>query len=317
MMGFVHCAPPGSIPANIGQPCRMSVAIVDSSRYGFLRIQAISWKSSRMVTAFDETQDRPAYCAGRFYPDDATELRRAVDHYIADGRTSGSEETPKGVIAPHAGYVFSGPIAGSAYRAISPEVVAKTRRVLLIGPSHFIRFEGVAIAPHRGFQTPLGRVQVDEAARASLDSLSFVHAAEAPHQGEHSLEVHVPFVQRVFGDVTLIPLVVGDASPEEIGAIFDACGRDDETFWVISSDLSHFEPQQSATLHDNATADKIESLLGDEIGPYDACGYQSIRGLLTDCQRFDRRVQRVDLRTSADTSGDPQRVVGYGAWTFG
>ncbi len=269
-----------------------------------------------MVTVSTSPHDRPADCAGRFYPADQSELARTVDRFVSDGRGTAAGSNAKAIIAPHAGYIYSGPVAGSAYRAIPSEVIARTQRVLLIGPSHFVRFAGVAMAPHTGFQTPLGRIPVDPASRTALESLDSVRTLEKPHKGEHSLEVHLPFIQRVFGDVRVIPLIVGEASVDDIATLLETVGGGDETFWVISSDLSHFEPHESAVRHDTATAEEIESLRGDALGPYDACGHRSIRGLLQSCRHANRRARRLDLRTSADTAGDPQRVVGYGAWIF-
>ena len=236
--------------------------------------------------------------AGRFYPSDAAELRAMVRDFIG-------QPTPRAVralIAPHAGYVYSGPIAGSAYRLLDTHF----RRVLLLGPAHFYPLSGIATHSADSFATPLGSVPVERSV-ATLD---------AAFENEHSLEVHLPFLQETLGEFTIVPLLVGDATPEQVATAIEQAGIDDDTLIVVSSDLTHFLDYETARNHDRNTANNIESLRYEEIGPFEACGCRSIAGLLEVARRRDWSVETLDLRNSGDTEGDRDRVVGYGAFVL-
>ena len=251
--------------------------------------------------------------AGQFYPGDPDELRAMVDALLAGGR--GSSPAPKVLIAPHAGYVYSGPIAGSAFKALEP-VRATIRRVVVAGPTHRIPFRGIALSAARVFRTPLGDVRVDEAATARIAALPGVTAFEPAHQQEHSVEVHLPFLQRALDDFAIVPLVTGDASTEEVAAVFDALWGGAETLFSISTDLSHYLPYTQACQIDAATADAIEHLAPERIGPRDACGAVPLRAILAVARSRKRSVARLDLRNSGDTAGPREDVVGYGAWSI-
>lgn len=256
---------------------------------------------------------RPAAHAGRFYPEDPGELRREVNALLAAaGQPKGP--VPKALIAPHAGYCYSGPIAASAYAELAPhrEVV---RRVVLLGPSHFARFRGVAASGMGAFATPLGRVPLDQAAIQRISALPGVHIADGPHAPEHCLEVHLPFLQTVLSDFQLVPLLVGEADEEEVGHVIEALWGGTETRVVVSSDLSHYHDSATARALDEVTARAIETLRGEALDGNDACGFEPIRGLLYVARHRGLRCQRLDLRNSGDTAGSFQRVVGYGAFT--
>jgi len=239
--------------------------------------------------------------AGTFYPEDPDSLRAAVDEYLAAAQP---QRTARAIIAPHAGYVYSGAIAGTAYRAAEPGI----RRVLLLGPAHFDPLRGMATHSADTFATPLGNVAVDIAARdrlgAPVNDDAFVR--------EHSLEVHLPFLQCVLGEFTVVPVLVGETEPADVADALERAGINDETLIVISSDLSHFLDYETARERDRATATRIEA--GEPVGPYDACGCRSIAALHEVARRHGWSITLLDLRNSGDTAGDRQRVVGYGAF---
>jgi hypothetical protein len=237
-----------------------------------------------------------------FYPGEPAELRRMIDGFLAEAKPG---LHPKAIIAPHAGYVYSGPIAASVYKRINPEDVS---RAVLIGPSHRVAFRGLAASSAPAWRTPLGEVSV---ARPN-----FVQISDAAHAQEHSLEVQVPFLQTVLGDFTLLPLVAGEASAAEVAEVLEKCWGGPETLIVISSDLSHYESYKTAREMDTAAAKAILAL--DERGlEYDnACGLVPICGLLHLAKQKKMRAELVDLRSSGDTAGSRDQVVGYGAFAF-
>lgn len=255
---------------------------------------------------------RPAV-AGTFYPGDAARLRGLVDDLLAGAGTS-AEEPVKAVIAPHAGYVYSGPVAACAFATLRV-VAERIRRVVVIGPAHFVRVRGVAVPTAEAFRTPLGDVPLDRAAIATIQGLAQVQLADAPHAPEHALEVELPFLQAILGDFTLVPLVVGESSPMEIAEVLARLWGGDETLIVVSSDLSHYHDHATARRLDAATAAAIEAL-DPRLGPDDACGHLPISGLLIEARRRRLEATRLDLRSSGDTAGPRDRVVGYGAWAF-
>lgn len=240
--------------------------------------------------------------AGMFYPADPGELHRMIEGFLAEAKPGAH---PKAIIAPHAGYVYSGPIAASVYKRINPE---KISRVVLIGPSHRVVLRGLAASSAPTWRTPLGEVSV---ARPN-----FVPISDAAHAQEHSLEVQVPFLQTVLGDFTLLPLVAGEASAEEVAEVLEKCWGGPETLIVISSDLSHYENYKTARTMDTAASKAI--LAFDERGLEcdNACGLVPISGLLHLAKQKKMRAEMVDLRSSGDTAGPRDQVVGYGAFAF-
>ncbi|MGE0748044.1 MAG: AmmeMemoRadiSam system protein B [Rhodospirillales bacterium] len=258
------------------------------------------------------TKVRPPAVAGLFYPEDAAALARSVDDFIA-AASKPPADTPKAIIVPHAGHIYSGPVAARAYAALAP-LRGRIARVVLIGPSHRLPFKGLALPSDEAFQTPLGAVPVDTAAVATLLELPQVMVLDAAHDREHSLEVHLPFLQRVLGSFALVPLVAGDASAEDVAEVIEAVWHDDRTLPVISTDLSHYNDYATAREMDAATAAAIERLDGAAIGRAGACGRVPVRGLLAVAKRRGLHVATLDLRNSGDTAGTRDRVVGYGSW---
>jgi AmmeMemoRadiSam system protein B len=268
---------------------------------------------------------RPAAHAGRFYPDDPVELKRQVTGFIAEGRAvvraaggadPGAEgKTAKALIAPHAGYMYSGPVAGSAYACLEGNAAA-IRRVVLIGPAHYAAFPGVAVSGMDAYATPLGLVPVDRDWVEKAIEEAGVERADAPHAPEHSLEVHLPFLQVLLGRFSLVPLAVGQAEDAAVGRLLEALWGGPETCIVVSSDLSHFHGYDTARALDAATAKAILGLEGQDLAGEDACGYEGVRGLLWVARRRGMRCRLLDLRNSGDTSGSRHRVVGYGAFAL-
>ena len=257
---------------------------------------------------------RPPAVAGRFYPSDPVELRQLITSLLA-GVPPATGPAPKALIAPHAGYPYSGPIAASAYAQLLP-ASDQIKRIILLGPSHYVALKGLATSSAEAFATPLGVVPVDVEAVREVRLLPQVRELDEAHEREHSLEVQLPFLQTVLGDFTLVPLAVGNASAEDISKVFDLLWGGSETRFVISSDLSHYFDSQTARRLDRATAKAIEALKPDGIGEERACGRIPICGLLLAARRHKLRARTVDLRSSGDTAGPRDKVVGYGAFAF-
>ena len=256
---------------------------------------------------------RPPAVAGQFYPREARALDAAVRECLPLPATAG--RLPKAIIVPHAGYEYSGPVAGSAYTLLRPGREALTR-VLLAGPSHRVAFRGVAIPSHASFSTPLGNVPIDREAVDRLLVLPQVSMMDEAHAGEHGLEVQLPFLQVTLAAFTLVPIVTGDASAADVGEVLDALWGGPETLVVVSSDLSHYHDSETARRLDARTSAAIESLRGEDISETDACGAVPIRGLLQVARRRGLRARVLGLRNSGDTAGPVDRVVGYGAFAF-
>ena len=229
---------------------------------------------------------------------------------------AGPPASPKALIAPHAGYVYSGPVAATAFATLKAGAPA-IARVILIGPAHYLPVRGIAVPTADAFETPLGRVPVDRAALEAIADLPFVTEADVPHAPEHALEVELPFLQTMLGSFTLVPLLVGDAAPQEVAEGLRRLWGGRDTLIVVSSDLSHYHDYDTARRLDAATAETIERGAFDDLRPGDACGYLAIAGLLAAAQPHRLSAHRLALQNSGDTAGDRSRVVGYGAWSFG
>ncbi len=259
---------------------------------------------------------RPAAVAGRFYPGDAASLAAEVDEMLAaasESKDVGSGRRPKALIVPHAGYVYSGPIAASAYRLLAGH--PKPTRVVLIGPAHTVALRGLALPDATAVETPLGVVPLDAEGMRRAAALPQVVVSAEAHAREHSLEVQLPFLQRVLGAFTLVPLVVGQASPTAVAEVLDALWGDDDTLIVISTDLSHYLPYASARALDEATARQI--LAGDgSFAGEQACGAHGVRGFLISARGHGLAPRLLDLRNSGDTAGDRRRVVGYASFAY-
>jgi AmmeMemoRadiSam system protein B len=260
-----------------------------------------------------ETAVRPAAVAGMFYPGESPALAAAVHGYLADGKGAAGR-LPKALIVPHAGYVYSGPIAASAYRRIAA-ARESIRRVVLLGPVHRVPIRGLALPAARAFATPLGRVSVDPSAVAEARELPQVQVSEAAHALEHSLEVQIPFLQSVLDDFAIVPFAVGDASADEVAEAIELLWGGPETLVVVSSDLSHYHPYAQAQKIDRGTATAILAL-DSGLDHEQACGATPINGFALCARHHALEPELLDLRNSGDTAGDKSRVVGYAAFAF-
>ena len=251
--------------------------------------------------------------AGQFYAQNADELNATVTTLLDEAQDR-ETPAPKAIIVPHAGYIYSGPVAATAYARLEPHH-AQYRRVVLLGPCHRVPVKGLALSSANAYRTPLGDVPLDKAAITGLE-IPGVHVFDESHADEHSLEVHLPFLQAVLDDFLLVPIVVGDASPELVSDVLTALWGGPETLIVISSDLSHYLAYDNARALDAVTCKAIEHLDANQIDHNMACGATPVAGMLLAAQRRGMKVTTLDLRNSGDTAGDRSFVVGYGAWMF-
>jgi AmmeMemoRadiSam system protein B len=260
------------------------------------------------------TRLRPAAVAGAFYPSDAGRLVTMIDDDLTAAPHGGP--VPKAIIAPHAGYIYSGPIAGSAYARLAP-ARGRVSRVILLGPAHRVPVDVMAVPSVDAFDTPIGPARIDTIARDQVLQLAGVAVDDRAHGPEHSLEVHLPFLLRVLGpDISVLPVLVGHATTDQVAELLELFWDDEATLIVVSSDLSHYHDYDTAVTRDRATARAVIEKHLEAIGPYDACGAYPVRGLLEVARRRDLDVELLDLRNSGDTAGDRSRVVGYGAFAL-
>ena len=256
---------------------------------------------------------RPAAVAGYFYPAEATELRNMINQLMEKATAAGP--APKALIAPHAGYIYSGQTAAIAYANLR-SASDKISRVILLGPAHRVYVRGLALSSADYFSTPLGNIEIDQEAIKQLKSLPQIVISDAAHQMEHSLEVHLPFLQTLLNNFTLVPLVVGEATPGEVSEVLELFWDDPHTMIIISSDLSHYHDYETAKKIDSMTTHAIENLELEKIGSEQACGCMPVRGMLQLARNKNLTVKTLDVRNSGDTAGSKDRVVGYGAWSI-
>lgn len=252
--------------------------------------------------------------AGRFYPGDAEALGRLVDAMIADVATPPPEPPAPAYVVPHAGHRYSGLTAAHVYARLRGQA-ANIDRVVLIGPAHFVRLSGCAVPTHDNWATPLGSVALDTAGRDALVTAGHAVADDAPHAPEHSLEVQLPFLQRVLPDAAVLPIVAGPSSADSVADLLDAA-RAERTVLLCSTDLSHYHDDATARDLDRATIEAVADRDPDRIGPRDACGVFGLRGLTRLATRLGWTPRLLDYTTSADTAGTPDRVVGYSAFAM-
>jgi AmmeMemoRadiSam system protein B len=264
---------------------------------------------------------RPPAVAGQFYPADRTALRSLVHRYLQEA--AGAAETPapgerrsgvalRAIIAPHAGYVYSGAVAARAYAHLQG-LGHTIRRVVVMGPAHRVPVRGLAASRAGGFATPLGRVPLDREALARLLSQPFVRLDDEAHLPEHGLEVQLPFLQVLLDDFQLVPLVAGPCAPEDVATVLEMFTGEEDLI-VVSSDLSHFHEYEEANRLDRHSALRIEAL--QPLAAGDACGRVPINGLLHLARQRGWQAHTVDLRNSGDSGGPRSGVVGYGAFIF-
>jgi len=257
----------------------------------------------------------PAF-AGTFYSDKPQELAAAVRSYVSEAELPASGKMPKAVIAPHAGYIYSGPVAGTAYASLLARG-KDVERVILIGPSHRLAFSGVASSGAGVFDTPVGPVGVDREAIAVALKENLVREFDPAHEQEHSLEVQLPFLRHVCPAARVVPLLAGDDDWHAARDVLAFLWGGDETIIVVSSDLSHYHDYATAQRLDAATAKVVERLGAGEVDYEQACGATGINALLALVAQKGCTCATLDLRNSGDTAGPRSRVVGYGAFAAG
>jgi MEMO1 family protein len=247
---------------------------------------------------------RPAVVAGSFYPRAPDTLAAAVDELLGGLEP---DDRLRGVVVPHAGYVYSGPVAATVFRRLP-----RPQRVVVLGPSHLVPLTGCAVSGAEAWATPLGHVSIDNALRrAALAAGACVD--DEPHRGDHAVEVELPFLQRVCGEtLAILPVAVGRSEPAVVADVLGAL----DAFVVVSTDLSHYLPDRAARERDRRTAQAVVALEPEAIGDMDACGAFALRGVVEHARRSGLAMELLDLRTSAETAGDPDRVVGYGAFAI-
>lgn len=256
------------------------------------------------------TAVRSAAVAGLFYPSEPDALEAEIRRCLPRAeRGAGVSPAPKALLLPHAGYDYSGPVAGSGYALLRG---SPATRVVLVGPSHRVHVRGIALSSASTFETPLGHVPL----RSDPPMIPHSTICDRAHQSEHSLEVHLPFLQRTLRDFELLPMLIGEASAEEVAEALDAVWGGPETVIIVSSDLSHYHDVETARRLDRATAAAIVALRAEEIGDESACGCRAVRGLLLVARRRGLRARLLDLRNSDDAIGGRADVVGYGAFAF-
>ncbi|MDP3307601.1 AmmeMemoRadiSam system protein B [Methylotenera sp.] len=252
--------------------------------------------------------------AGTFYPRDGKVLANEVVSFLNAATPAIDHVSPKAIIVPHAGYVYSGQTAASAYACLSPSRMT-IKRVILLGPVHRVPVRGLALPDVEAFVTPLGEIKLDQSAMASIAGLNQVVVSPPAHALEHSLEVQLPFLQTVLDDFQLVPLAVGDATPAEVAEVLDTLWGGPETVIVVSSDLSHFLPYEMAQLVDKETVQNILRL-NNTLTHHQACGGTPINGLLLAARHHHLKPKLLELCNSGDTAGDKNRVVGYASFIF-
>lgn len=257
---------------------------------------------------------RPPAVAGAFYPADPRALQGMIDDLLNAAMPIEAVHRPKAIIVPHAGYVYSGAIAACAYASLR-SAHELYRRVVLMGPCHRVPVNGFALPASQWFATPLGEVAVDRESWQRLQREPDVFVDESAHALEHSLEVHLPFLQTVLDHIEVVPLVVGKTTAERVAEVLESLWGDEKTLIVISSDLSHYLPYHQARWLDRSTVGHIERL-EPKIGFEHACGALPVNGLLLAAQRHHLVPTVLDVRNSGDTAGGRDRVVGYTSIAF-
>ncbi|MCX6063397.1 MAG: AmmeMemoRadiSam system protein B [Caldiserica bacterium] len=259
---------------------------------------------------------RSAVVAGQFYPAQARELRTDVEGYIEDARLPAvaAGALCRGLIVPHAGYTYSGPVAGEGYACLAGLDKSVHTTVVILAPSHHVWFEGAALPEADVFRTPLGDTSVSRAARLLAGGPSVFRSGQA-HAMEHAVEVQLPFLQVALKDFSIIPLVLGDVDTDTLAQEILALNLP-HTLVVASSDLSHYDPYDVAMEHDRATIEHILKGEGDRLSGNDACGFVPIRTILAIARVCDWKAYLLDYRNSGDTAGDKSAVVGYASIGF-
>lgn len=256
---------------------------------------------------------KQAAVAGTFYPDDPKILRETLQNLLCSS-VLGSLPQPKAMIVPHAGYIFSGPVAANAYKVLAN--MAHIKHIVLIGPSHYVAVDGAVLPTQQLFRTPLGDISVNLEFVSKLLKLPQVGLLDEAFSREHSLEVQLPFLQMSLNDFTITPVLVGRVDKQVVATILEQFWQREDTLFIISSDLSHYHDYKTALARDQQTMQAILNLDADALAVDQACGCFAIKGLLHFAKQHHLHAQLIDMRNSGDTKGDKTRVVGYGAVHF-
>jgi AmmeMemoRadiSam system protein B/AmmeMemoRadiSam system protein A len=258
---------------------------------------------------------RPAAVAGMFYPGDARALAAEVDDLLGGVEQSAPRlGYPKVLVVPHAGYIYSGGVAARAYDELAA-ARGSVRRVVLLGPTHRVAVRGLAVPSAQAFATPLGQVRIDRDAIASVRDLPQVVVSDAAHALEHSLEVQLPFLQKMLGDFALAPFAVGTAGVQEVAQVLERLWGGPETLIVISTDMSHYHAYEQARAIDGATIERIAGFATD-IDHEEACGATPLNGLLLFSKQKNLVLKLLSACNSGDTAGGKDRVVGYSSFAL-
>ncbi len=257
---------------------------------------------------------RPPAVAGAFYPEDSGRLETDVRSYLTTAEPVDVDFQLRILVVPHAGYVYSGPVAATGYKLLAGRT--DLRRIVMLGPSHYVWFSGLTLPGVDYLETPLGDVAVDLASAAELLRSQLVVNSSAAHEREHSLEVQLPFLQIVAPGVPVIPMLTGDVDPVDVADVVDPL-LDDESLLLVSSDLSHYHDYETARRRDAETVQAIERFEPNALEWESACGRTGIQAALHIAKRRGYRMRTLDLRNSGDTAGPHDRVVGYGTFAFG
>ncbi len=251
--------------------------------------------------------------AGYFYPSNKEVLIKEIQNFL-EKATQYSNQKPYALIVPHAGYIYSGSVASLGYKSLIP-YKEEYKKILILGPSHFVSLHGLAYPAFEYFETPLGKLQLDQNLIESLREFDFILENSPSHSQEHSIEVQLPFIQFIFGNIPIVPLTFGKIRPEKINILLRKIWNP-EILVIVSSDLSHYYSYEDAKKLDKKTSQAIENLDPDSIGYEQACGRVGIQGLLLFAKEKNWKAKLLDLRNSGDTAGSKDRVVGYGVWSF-
>lgn len=285
-----------------------------SERKPATETRLVCWTQAAHTCEMETTSLRPAAVAGRFYPGQPQALRATLDELLGAVRPQAAARAPKILVVPHAGYIYSGPVAASGYASLQG-LAGRVQRVILLGPAHRVALQGLAAPSVAAFETPLGAVAIDRAALAQLADLPFVGLSDAVHAQEHALEVQLPFLQAMLGRFALLPLAVGRASAAQVAQVLERLWGGAETLIVISTDLSHYLPYPQAQSKDRATIEQVLRL-DAALTHEQACGATPLAAALLAARAHGLRPRLLDLRNSGDTAGDKDRVVGYAALVF-
>ena len=251
--------------------------------------------------------------AGTFYPDDSVELETVIKNFIANNQKTGP--VPKAIIAPHAGYIYSAPVAASVY-SIFQNASNDIRKIVIFGPAHRLPFDGLAIPSVEQFATPLGTIALDTMSLKTLEDNQLAIVLDKAHEYEHCLEVQLPFLQTLFDSFTLTPVLVGHCDASRVEQALELLWGDQQTLIIISSDLSHYHSYEDAKVLDQRATLAIEQLDSDTLDANLACGSIAINGLLKVAKKHRLKAETIDVRNSGDTAGPQEQVVGYGAYAF-